>query len=618
MRLLIAFLLVVSIWAMRRTQNSQGDRPGRTEEMKQEEDAETDEDVGGGRRLQPRTLYGTKPIYIDKAVNAVEGTDSQQIYDTDVGRPIYREFRECCLSSLNEVGGGLCDFIVQSAIDAAKPLVIVDGFGGRKGYSLELIDTDTGPIRDRIYKIIKASLHTRSLWLPQLKFIYSVETMCMSSFFAELDSIYFRMSPESSLKAQQSFQSLVYLPDFTIQSFFMMFAAFATEWCFFRQFLENGGLPFRLDPREYIAQLRIATTAKTDLFITNWLDFDKAAPERKAAQSEEDRAAKKEVLTYIHISSIMTEMSVTYARALQYLKVPTPSAGAYPTGDESSTNLMVRLAHLHGNGQYFTAGQANAVNGSNNRRTTPAPAPAPSPSPSTRNNTRDKKEQPKRPADFIHPKDIKTPTEITTKSGQKNHIFPLTFTNPEKDEWLGKNLKPPQGKRCRKSTKYDEVKKIYKRCYGDHYTHDHDKLFPDQKNVRMVQLASAGEYANRHPLSEHEDAVSPEEWDHYFPRLPCYGVTTTAAPSAPSTRNILQNIRARKAAAKAILPLPVTPPASEDTQEQSQIFTHAPGFFDDMALFVACFVIFLACTWAFGAFTIFAHSAAVYQVTSNR
>jgi hypothetical protein len=50
-----------------------------------------------------------------------------------------------------------------------------------------------------------------------------------------------------NLKAQQSFQSPVYLPDFTIQSFFMMFAAFATEWCFFRQFLENGGLPFRLD-----------------------------------------------------------------------------------------------------------------------------------------------------------------------------------------------------------------------------------------------------------------------------------------------------------------------------------------------------------------------------------
>jgi hypothetical protein len=54
-------------------------------------------------------------------------------------------------------------------------------FGGRKGYNLDLIDTETGPIRDRIYKIIKASLHTKSLWLPQLKLIYSVDTMCMSS-----------------------------------------------------------------------------------------------------------------------------------------------------------------------------------------------------------------------------------------------------------------------------------------------------------------------------------------------------------------------------------------------------------------------------------------------------
>jgi hypothetical protein len=117
---------------------------------------------------------GTKPIYIDKAVNAVEGTDSVHIYDTDIGRPIWREARECMLSSLNEVGGGLADYIVQRAIDAEKPLAVVDGFGGRKGYNLELIDTDTGPIRDRIYKIIKASLHTKSLWLPQLKLIYMI------------------------------------------------------------------------------------------------------------------------------------------------------------------------------------------------------------------------------------------------------------------------------------------------------------------------------------------------------------------------------------------------------------------------------------------------------------
>jgi hypothetical protein len=103
---------------------------------------------GGGRGRGPRKLYGTKPIYIDKAVNAVEGTDSLQIYDTDVGRPIWREARECMLSSLNEVDGGLADHVIQSALDAGKPLVIVDGFGGRKGYNLELIDTDTGPIRD--------------------------------------------------------------------------------------------------------------------------------------------------------------------------------------------------------------------------------------------------------------------------------------------------------------------------------------------------------------------------------------------------------------------------------------------------------------------------------------
>ena len=54
MRLLIAFLLVVSIWAMRRTQNSQGDRPGRTEEMKDQEDAETDEDTDPYTKMRGR------------------------------------------------------------------------------------------------------------------------------------------------------------------------------------------------------------------------------------------------------------------------------------------------------------------------------------------------------------------------------------------------------------------------------------------------------------------------------------------------------------------------------------------------------------------------------------
>jgi hypothetical protein len=134
MRLLIAFFLLVSVWAMRRTQNSQGDRTGRTGEAVDEGDVDTDEDDGRGRGRPPRRLYGgSKPIYIDKAVNAVEGTDSVHIYDTDIGRPIWRETRECMLSSLNEVGGGLADYVVQQAIDAHKPLAIVDGFRGPKG-----------------------------------------------------------------------------------------------------------------------------------------------------------------------------------------------------------------------------------------------------------------------------------------------------------------------------------------------------------------------------------------------------------------------------------------------------------------------------------------------------
>jgi hypothetical protein len=131
-------------------------------------------------------------------------------------------------------------------------LHVVDGYGGLKGYNLDIVDTTTGPIRERIYKIIKASMHSSSLWLPQLidKLIYSMEDMCMSTFFRELDAQYFRMSPETGLRAQRDFQGLVYLPDFTIHSFLLIFAAFSAEWCFFKQFLENDGKSVGLPARD--------------------------------------------------------------------------------------------------------------------------------------------------------------------------------------------------------------------------------------------------------------------------------------------------------------------------------------------------------------------------------
>jgi hypothetical protein len=44
-------------------------------------------------------------------------------------------------STLNQVGGGLGDYMAQKAIAGDNTLKVIDGFGGLLGHDLTLIDT---------------------------------------------------------------------------------------------------------------------------------------------------------------------------------------------------------------------------------------------------------------------------------------------------------------------------------------------------------------------------------------------------------------------------------------------------------------------------------------------
>ena len=44
-------------------------------------------------------------------------------------------------NTLNQVGGGLGDYMVQQAIDDDTALKAIDGFGGLVGYDLDNLDT---------------------------------------------------------------------------------------------------------------------------------------------------------------------------------------------------------------------------------------------------------------------------------------------------------------------------------------------------------------------------------------------------------------------------------------------------------------------------------------------
>jgi hypothetical protein len=103
---------------------------------------------------------------LKKSIEAVKDSGSPNIHGPKIGRPIWREIREAVFSTLNQVGGGLGDYMAQKAIDEDNTSKVIDGFGGLLGYDLALIDTACGPVRERVYEIICANLEPGSLLTP--------------------------------------------------------------------------------------------------------------------------------------------------------------------------------------------------------------------------------------------------------------------------------------------------------------------------------------------------------------------------------------------------------------------------------------------------------------------
>jgi hypothetical protein len=130
---------------------------------------------------------------------------------------------------LNRNDGGLMDLLVDQQEKAENPVLVVDGFGGKKGYDLKMIDTATVPVRERVYEIKKACLEPDCLWQASLKLYNSMPISCLTGWIHELDAAYFQVSPEIGLKAQQDFQRIVYLPDYSITSFIILFMTLAAE-----------------------------------------------------------------------------------------------------------------------------------------------------------------------------------------------------------------------------------------------------------------------------------------------------------------------------------------------------------------------------------------------------
>jgi hypothetical protein len=192
-------------------------------------------------------------------------------------------------TTLNQVGGGLGDYMSQASIEGGTPLKVIDGYGGLLGYDLELIDTASGPIRERVYEIIRANLEPGSLLLDSLRQINAVKDMPLYEWVIEMDAIYFDINPEMGLQAQQDFQTLVYEHLYTIISFLLLFQQYASDYEFFQQFLNNDGVPFRMQASVYLQQLRIALTARCGHFIECFRLFDEETVKLKNARTDADR-----------------------------------------------------------------------------------------------------------------------------------------------------------------------------------------------------------------------------------------------------------------------------------------------------------------------------------------
>jgi hypothetical protein len=213
-----------------------------------------------------------------KVVDATKDAGLGSILDPSAGRPIWRATREKLFQVLNQVGGGLGDYVlIQAAIDAKDPLVVIDGFGGSASYDLDEVDDAAGPIRERVYEIMKACLEPGSLLLPPLQAINALKELPLTQWIVEMEAIYFDISPEMGLQAQQptGFSVLSTL-GFVYHHFLLYFIStvYTSDLEFYKQFLENDGVPFRLQPSAYLAQFRIALTAKCEHFVDCIRSFD--------------------------------------------------------------------------------------------------------------------------------------------------------------------------------------------------------------------------------------------------------------------------------------------------------------------------------------------------------
>jgi hypothetical protein len=79
-------------------------------------------------------------------------------------------------------------------------------------------------LRERVYEIICANLEPGSLLLPPLRAINAIKELPLYEWITEMGAIYFDISPEMGLQAQQDFQthSLVYVDLYTIISSFAL------------------------------------------------------------------------------------------------------------------------------------------------------------------------------------------------------------------------------------------------------------------------------------------------------------------------------------------------------------------------------------------------------------
>jgi hypothetical protein len=89
----------------RMTQNSQ--QTAQTEEQKEDGDGEDHSPF----RLHRRMISSQKTYALKSTTKAVKDSGPSKTHGTKIGRPIWREIREAVFTTLNQVDGGLGDYM---------------------------------------------------------------------------------------------------------------------------------------------------------------------------------------------------------------------------------------------------------------------------------------------------------------------------------------------------------------------------------------------------------------------------------------------------------------------------------------------------------------------------